>query len=107
MSPAFLGAIGIRGYAFAALALPFVRPLALGIALLRSGFTWREGIAAGWFGPRGFVSAFFALLILHAGIEGGGHLFYLAAVTIAGSIRAHSSSDVLLARWLEKRSSGR
>jgi NhaP-type Na+/H+ or K+/H+ antiporter len=64
-------------------------------------------VAAAWFGPKGFASAVYALLILKAGVAAGDRIFHLAAVVVAGSVIAHSSSDVLVARWFSLRSAGR
>ena len=44
------------GYLFAALALLAARPAALAIALAGGGLSWREWVAAAWFGPKGFSS---------------------------------------------------
>ncbi len=76
-------------------------PIALGIALLRSKLDRKERLAAAWFGPKGFASVVYALLILEAGIPLSDELFHLAALVIAASILAHSSTDVLVARWFE------
>jgi NhaP-type Na+/H+ or K+/H+ antiporter len=67
---------------------------------------WRERAVAAWFGPKGFASVVFGLLILKEAEVGkmepmrADHLFHLVAVCIVGSIVAHSSTDVLIARWL-------
>jgi len=57
MSPQFFAEVPPAGYVFAALALFAVRPVAIAIAMLRSGLDWREQITAGWFGPKGFASS--------------------------------------------------
>jgi sodium/hydrogen antiporter len=101
ISVEFLGAIGVSGYVFALLALFAARPLALGIALIGSPLDRKERAAAAWFGPKGFASVVYALLILEAGIASGDELFHLAALVIVASILAHSSTDVLVARWFE------
>lgn len=101
ISPEVLGAqLGAMDYAFALLSLIAVRPLALGIALLGSRLGWREWIAAVWFGPKGFSSMMFGLLILKAGVPQGVRLFHLVAIVVAGSIVVHSSTDVPAVRWL-------
>ena len=86
-------------YLFAVLALVVVRPAALALALLRSALTRREWIAAAWFGPKGFASVVYGLLILEADLDHGEEMFHLLAVVIALSIVAHASSDVPVARW--------
>ncbi|CAN5571842.1 cation:proton antiporter [soil metagenome] len=101
ISLSFLGEIGVRGYVFALLALVAARPLALGLALLRSKLTRKETLAAAWFGPKGFASVVYGLLILDAGIARRDQLFHLVALVVVASILAHSSTDVVVARWFE------
>jgi len=102
ISLTFLREIPASGYLFGALALVVVRPIALWIALWRSGMSFPEKAAAAWFGPKGFASVVYGLLILQAPYERGDQLFHLIAIVVAASILAHSSTDVLVARWLEK-----
>ncbi len=104
MSPYFLAEIPWTGYTFAVLVLFAVRPVALGIALWGSRLGWREWVAAAWFGPKGFASVVFGLLVLKSGLARADELFHLTAMVITGSILAHSSTDVLVARWLHKTS---
>lgn len=100
ISPSFFAEIPIAGYVFAVLALVLVRPIALGVALIGSPLTGRELAAAAWFGPKGFASVVYALLILESGVRLADELFHLAALVIAASIVAHSSTDVVVARYL-------
>jgi len=88
------------GWLFVVLALVVARPLAIGIALLGSGLERRERVVVAWFGPKGFASVVYGLLILQAGLPRGDDLFQIVAVVITVSIVAHSSTDVLVARWL-------
>ena len=88
------------GWLFVVLALIVARPLAIGIALLGSGLERRERVVVAWFGPKGFASVVYGLLILQAGLPRGDDLFQIVAVVITVSIVAHSSTDVLVARWL-------
>jgi NhaP-type Na+/H+ or K+/H+ antiporter len=84
---------------FVVFVLVIARPVAIAISLLRTELSTRETIAAAWFGPKGFASVFFAFLILHADIPSGGEIFQLIAAVVTVSIVAHSSTDVLVARW--------
>jgi len=101
MSPQFLMEIPWTGYGFAVLVLLAVRPIALGIALFGSRLGWREWVTAAWFGPKGFASVVFGLLVLKSGLPRGNEVFHLTAIVITASILAHSSTDVLVARWLK------
>jgi NhaP-type Na+/H+ or K+/H+ antiporter len=109
ISPRFLAEIPASGYLFALLVLVVVRPAALSLSLLKSPLDWRERATAAWFGPKGFASVVFGLLILKeaksAKIDWGraDALFHLVALCIASSIVAHSSTDILVARWLGRR----
>lgn len=98
ISPQLLGDIGINGYAFAFLALIAARPIALSLSFLGSGIESKEWAAAAWFGPKGFASVVYGLLILDSGAPRAGEMFHLIAVVVAASILAHSSTDVLIAR---------
>jgi sodium/hydrogen antiporter len=106
ISTKFLAEIPVSGYVFAVLAIVAVRPLALSLSLLWSPLGWRERATAAWFGPKGFASVVFGLLILSEAKatkmdwSRADQLFHLVAICIAGSIIAHSSTDVLVARWL-------
>lgn len=99
LSPPFFFTIHWTGYLFAALALLVVRPVCLGAALIGSPLRRDERIVAVWFGPKGFASVFFGLLVLHSGLDDADLLFHVAALVITVSIVAHSSTDVLIARW--------
>jgi NhaP-type Na+/H+ or K+/H+ antiporter len=100
ISPSFLSEIPVSGYVFAALALVVARPAALAISLAGAPLPGREKIAAAWFGPKGFASVVYGILVLESGIKGGDQVFHLIALVVAASIIAHSSTDVIVARWL-------
>ena len=99
ISLSFFGSFGVGDYFFAVLVILIARPLAIGLSMLGGEIDWREWIAAAWFGPKGFASVVYAILILKSGVANAEPLFQLMAVTIALSIVAHSSTDVPLARW--------
>ena len=101
ISPAVLGALDAGIYVFAVLVLIAARPLAMLAALGGTEMSGREIAAAAWFGPKGFASVFFGFLILSAGVPNAEHLFHVLALVVALSIIAHSSTDVLVARWFE------
>lgn len=101
LEPGLFTGVGLWGYLFGVLVLVLVRPVTLGIALLGTRLSWQEWLAGGWFGPKGFSSVFYALLVWEAGIPGGSEIFNLASVVITASIIAHSSTDVLVVRWFK------
>jgi len=103
VSPPDLLGLGAATYIFAFVALFLARPFALMIALARSGMTWPERWTASWFGPKGFASIVYGLLVAHSGIHNATLVFHLAALVIIGSIVAHSSTDVPIARWFKRR----
>ncbi len=95
----FLSAIPWNGYIFALLLLVLARPLSLAFALFGTELSRHEWIAAAWFGPKGFASVVYGLLIWQSGVPHASHLFHLIALVIIASIIAHSSTDVAIARW--------
>jgi NhaP-type Na+/H+ or K+/H+ antiporter len=102
ITPAFLfQEISLAGWVFAVLALLLARPLALLASLWQSPLDLRERAAAMWFGPKGFASVVYGLLVLRSGIELSDTLFHLVALVIVLSILAHSSTDVLIAKQFD------
>lgn len=97
----FLAEIPWTGWLFAVLALVVARPAALYVSFLRSGLSTREQLAAMWFGPKGFASVVYVLLVVTSDNPHGDQIFHLVALTVALSIIAHSSTDVMVARAFE------
>ncbi|MCT2591018.1 cation:proton antiporter [Streptomyces sp. N2-109] len=98
LTPSLFGDLSIGGYAVAVLAILLIRPASMLLSLVGTEFDRREKLTAAWFGPKGFASVVYGLLVLQAGIPEGEEAFTLIAVTIAFSIVAHSSTDVPVAR---------
>ncbi len=98
ISPRFLAEISMSGYTFAFLTLLLTRPVGIGVALFGSRLSAREWAAAAWFGPKGFASVVYGLLVAQSGVPGADAMFHLIAIVVAGSIVVHSSTDVLVAR---------
>ena len=98
ISPAFLAEIGVGGYVFALLALFLVRPAALLVSFVGTRIGRRKFLAAAWFGPKGFASVVYGLLVLQSGIVRADEVFHLVALVVAASILLHSSTDVVVAR---------
>ena len=102
LTPSFLAEVPWTGWLFALLALVVARPVALWLSFLGSGLASREQAAAMWFGPKGFASVVYGLLVAGSGIPAADEIFHLVAITIALSILLHSSSDVLVARAFDQ-----
>ena len=102
LSPTFLADVPWNGWLFALLALLVARPLALWVTFLGCGLGLREQVAAMWFGPKGFASVVYGLLVLKSGIPDANAMFHLIAITVGMSIILHSSTDVPVARWFER-----
>ncbi|HEU4515308.1 MAG TPA: cation:proton antiporter [Nocardioidaceae bacterium] len=99
MTPGFLfDEISLAGWVFAVLALVVARPAALLLAFIGSHLGRREQLAAMWFGPKGFASVVYGLIVLESGIDDADQLYHLIALVIVLSMLAHSSTDVLVAR---------
>ncbi|MFD0476710.1 cation:proton antiporter [Nonomuraea thailandensis] len=101
ITPALLGSVGWQGWLFAVLALIVARPVAIWVSFLRSGLSVREQAAVAWFGPKGFASVVYGLLVLGSGIAAAVPVFQYVAVTIVLSILLHSSTDIVVARWFD------
>lgn len=104
-APNLLNPLDWRSIVFVGMGLFGVRLLAIWVAMLGSGLPSGEVWAAGWFGPKGFGSVVYGLMILEAGIAHADTLAHLVAVTITLSILLYSSTDILVGRWFEKQSS--
>ncbi len=102
ITPTLLSSIGWGGWVVAVLSLVLVRPLSLILSLSGgSGLERKELYAAAWFGPKGFASVVYGLLVLHSGIPQAQQVYELVAVCIGLSIVAHSSTDVPVARLFD------
>ncbi|MEV6276719.1 cation:proton antiporter [Nocardia sp. NPDC051832] len=100
ITPERLGELGAGAWVVALLAILLVRPAAMMLSLMRTPLTTAERATAAWFGPKGFASVVYGLLVLQSGIPEADNIFDLVAVTIALSIILHSSTDVPVAKAL-------
>ncbi|MCY0933146.1 cation:proton antiporter [Streptomyces sp. H34-S4] len=98
LTPQLFGDLRWGGYAAVVLAIVLIRPASLLLSLIGTPFDRREKLAAAWFGPKGFASVVYGLLVLQSGIPRAEEAYTLIAVCIAFSIVAHSSTDVPVAR---------
>lgn len=97
LTPTLLGRVSIGGYVLGLLSLALVRPLSLLVSLLGTKLPRRELLAAAWFGPKGFASVVYGLLVLASTVTARQRIFGVVAVAIVLSIVAHSSTDVPVA----------
>ena len=100
ITPDRMSHLGWQGWLLALMAILLVRPASMLLSLIRTPMPRSERLTAAWFGPKGFASVVYCLLILQAGLPNGEKLFDLIAVTIALSIILHSSTDVPVERML-------
>ncbi len=103
ISPVFLGEIPALGYLFAVLSLVVARPVAIALSFLGSHLPWQEQAAVAWFGPKGFASVVYGLIVLDSGAQRADEMFHLVALAVVLSILAHSSSDVPIAHYFARR----
>lgn len=99
ITPTFLfGDIPLAGWVFAILALLIARPIALLVSFIGAKLSLGEQATAMWFGPKGFASVVYGLIILKSGIALADQIYHLVALVIILSILSHSSTDVVIAR---------
>lgn len=101
ITPDLLKSVPASYWVFGLLALFVARPTALALAFIRSGLSGREQIAAAWFGPKGFASVVYGLIVLKEGLPESETVFVITAITVVLSILLHSSTDVVVARWFD------
>lgn len=100
ITPERIGHMSWQAWVLAIVAIIVVRPLAIGVSLLRTRLPVPQRLTAAWFGPKGFASVVYGLLVLQSGLADREMVFDLVAITIALSIVAHSSTDVPAAKLL-------
>ena len=98
IAPNFFAALSAPDYAFIFLAVFAVRTPAILLSLAGTELSFQEKLLAGWFGPKGFASVVYGILILQAGIT---YLAHLVGLAVAASIFVYSSTDILIGRRFE------
>ncbi len=106
-----IGAANWRVGAFVAALMLVVRPAAVGLAMLGSGFSWRETALLSWLGPRGIIAAAVAGLagraLSDAGFRDGSLVLPLIFSVITGTVVLQGLSLTVFAGLLGLRSSDR
>jgi len=90
-----LAPLSWREYVFLFVAVFAVRPVAIAVAWIGLNVSRKELLTFGWFGPKGFASVIYGLLILEAGLS---HAAHLVAIAVILSIVVYSSSDIFVGR---------
>ncbi len=76
------------------------RPLPIMAVLIGSALDRRKRLAVAWFGPKGFASVAYGVVVASSGIAEADKVFTIVAVTVLISVLAHSTTDVAVAGWL-------
>ena len=95
------GRVGLSTVIFVVLALTLARPIAIAIAVAGAHLDRKELFTIAWFGPKGFASVVYTLLIVAAHLPNGQTMFELIALTVMASIVAHSSTDIAIVGWFD------
>ena len=99
IAPRFFRPLPALEYLFVPLAVFAIRPIAILGALYRTELSMRDMLTIGWFGPKGFASVVYGLMILHSGLN---HVAHLIGLAIVASILVYSSTDVLIGRHFDR-----
>lgn len=99
-----LGTIALLpALALALIALVLMRPLSLGLVLLRANMSPMARAFIGWFGPRGLNSLLLALLAVQGHVPGAEALLAVTGVVVIVSVLAHGISATPLAALYGRR----
>lgn len=100
LDPALLLDAGWAGLLLAALVILVSRPFPVLLALTGTRLDRRERLSVAWFGPKGFASVAYAVIVALSGMELADKVLALTTVVVFVSILAHSSTDVAVAHAL-------
>jgi NhaP-type Na+/H+ or K+/H+ antiporter len=84
---------------FAVVVIVVVRPLAMGLALLRAKMSRIGRLFIAWFGPRGLSALLLALLAVEAGVPRATGLLAVTGVVVLVSVLAHGVTATPASRW--------
>lgn len=85
--------------AFAVIAIFVVRPLAMGLALVRAKMSPIAHLFIAWFGPRGLSALLLALLVVEAGVSQSTQLLAITGVVVLLSVVVHGVSATPASTW--------
>jgi NhaP-type Na+/H+ or K+/H+ antiporter len=95
---------GLAAVAIVLVTLLIARPVAVWLALARSGMSAHTKAFMAWFGPKGVATMTFALLVLGDDLGASERLFNLAALVVFVSTLAHGLTDKPGVDWIARRS---
>jgi sodium/hydrogen antiporter len=101
LTPELFTDVGWGAYVVAVLALLVVRPTTFVVSLLGEHIPRKQLWTAAWFGPKGFASVVYGLIVLSSGDPEALRAFEIIALCVAVSIVAHSSTDVPIGRMFD------
>ncbi|HDZ73454.1 MAG TPA: sodium:proton antiporter [Aurantimonas coralicida] len=100
-----------RVVGFLAVVLFLVRPLAVFVATIGAGLSWKERLLVGWIAPRGIVAVavagLFGATLTRIGVADGDRMIAYTFALVAATIVLHGFSLGPLARLLDLRSADR
>ena len=102
-----LFAEGWAAVAIVVVTLLVARPIAVFVALARTGLDRATKGFMAWFGPKGVATMTFSLLVVSKQIPNGERIFNLAALVVFVSIIAHGVTDTAGANWIARRAEAR
>ncbi|MGB0099861.1 MAG: cation:proton antiporter [Nocardioides sp.] len=93
---------GVAGIVLAIGVIAVSRPIPAYLTLAGTELSRPERWSVAWFGPKGFASVAYAVIVGSSGMDEAHHVFALTAVAVLVSVIAHSSTDVAVARVLAR-----
>lgn len=87
----------------AALVILVIRPLSLGLVLLRAKMSWEARAFISWFGPRGLNSLLLTLLVVQANLAEAELLLAVVGIVVIASTVLHGASATPLTSWYARR----
>ena len=88
---------------YAVLSLAVIRPLVVGISLIRTKVKPVTTGFIGWFGPRGVASILYIFTVLDEELAGETLIYNVVMLTVLISIFAHGVTAAPLANWYARR----
>jgi sodium/hydrogen antiporter len=89
-------------YVVVVLSAFFLRMVAVWVSLVGSDLSTQNRLVIGWFGPKGFASLVYGIMLLETREQGLHEAAMIVALTVAVSIFVYSSTDVLLSNMLSR-----